>query len=1165
MADGRVIIDTSVNGDGAKKDLNKLEQETISSTKALAAKLAQVYRKNGDDQSTAMKKAWAEVRADAEQAANKIGLVWKGTTTSIKQEAESLSKTKLSMAIDANTQWAEAKVAKVSGLLKSVTGKAQQIRVDAETKLADSKLGKVKGLIKTVTGKARQIKVNAETKLAESKLGKVQALIKTVAGKAHKVKVNADTSGATSKLSGVTGGLGNIVTKLGLVAAAAKIAQTAMSLIGKGVAYNASIETYQTSFEVMTGSAEEAAKVVEELKKKSAETPFEMPELADTTQLLINYGFTADEAIDRMSMLGDISQGSADKMNRIATAYGQMSSAGKVQLEDVKQMIEAGFNPLQEISQTTGESMESLYDRISSGTLSVDEITASMQRSTAEGGKYFQSMEKQSQTFTGMMSTLKDNANQLLGNVMMPITNAISDTLLPTAIGAIDQMTTAFQTNGFQGLIAAGGQVINNFVLGIAGQLPTLIPTAVDALMTFLSGFTSNIGTILNTGMQILLGLVQGILAAIPNIIAAVPQIIGNFISGIITNLPQIIQTGINLVFSLITGLIRAIPDLVMAIPQLITAMQDAFRNVDWPQLGKDIINGIIDGLKSMGTALWDAAQELGGDILGFFQEKFKINSPSKVMRDIIGVGITEGIGAGITKGESYALNAVDALGSSILSKAKDINAGEMAIPMTVAATGEASPDTTSPQEEYTVMGEGVVTAMQTMAAGVDTEWQTVNAASGQIVTDMTRRDNGMITAFTEAVTANMQRFGVTHTDQWRNLNGVAQVILQDMSRRAISQTAAMVGGIVAQANSLPGQLRAVGSAAIGELIGGINSRRGEAESTTSSLVQGLLNKFKEGLGIHSPSREMFSIGQYMLQGLINGLDGDNLLQFVDNIVGTIKNNFSSINLKQLISAMGNDAVKLWQKLGINFGSGAFGQGGMMWPSDSRAITSYFGGRESPGGIGSTNHGGIDIGAAMGTPIYAALPGTVTLAGWNGGYGNCVIIDHGGGMQTLYGHMSAVGTTAGQNVLPGQVIGFVGSTGNSTGPHLHFSVLQGGAFLDPMMFFPGFKVGSKYIPRDMLAYVHQGEAVLRKDENPYANSGGSFWTDMLKGAINGQNALLSQTVTGGQHSQSKQSFTENHYYDSGETINLYQPVATPAEAYRAARIERKRRAFTDGK
>lgn len=203
-------------------------------------------------------------------------------------------------------------------------------------------------------------------------------------------------------------------------------------LVKEGITYNATVEQVQTSFEVMTGSAEEATDVVEKLKEIGAKTPFEFTGLAETTQLLMNYGFTADEAIDRMQMLGDISQGSADKMNRIATAYGQMSSAGKVSLEDVKQMIEAGFNPLQEISQSTGESMASLYDRISKGTISVDEITAAMQRATSEGGKYFQSMDKQSETLNGQWSTLKDNFSNTLGSILKPISEMLTNNILPT-------------------------------------------------------------------------------------------------------------------------------------------------------------------------------------------------------------------------------------------------------------------------------------------------------------------------------------------------------------------------------------------------------------------------------------------------------------------------------------------------------------------------------------------------------------------------------------------------------------------------------------------------------------------------------------------------------------------------------------------------------------
>lgn len=206
----------------------------------------------------------------------------------------------------------------------------------------------------------------------------------------------------------------------------------------QGVEFNAQIEQYKTSFEVMTGSAEKATEIVEKLKKIGAETPFELPQLAETTQLLMNYGFTADEAIDRMNMLGDISQGNAEKMTRIATAYGQMSSAGKVQLEDIKQMIEAGFNPLQEISESTGESMGSLYKRISKGTISVNEITESMKRSTSEGGKYFQSMDKQSQTLNGRWSTLKDTFNNFLGNSLKPISDFLRDKLIPSAIDLLE-------------------------------------------------------------------------------------------------------------------------------------------------------------------------------------------------------------------------------------------------------------------------------------------------------------------------------------------------------------------------------------------------------------------------------------------------------------------------------------------------------------------------------------------------------------------------------------------------------------------------------------------------------------------------------------------------------------------------------------------------------
>ena len=126
----------------------------------------------------------------------------------------------------------------------------------------------------------------------------------------------------------------------------------------------------------------------------------------------------------------------------------------------------------------------------------------------------------------------------------------------------------------------------------------------------------------------------------------------------------------------------------------------------------------------------------------------------------------------------------------------------------------------------------------------------------------------------------------------------------------------------------------------------------------------------------------------------------------------------------------------------------------MMWPSYTRTLTDRFGPREKHPVTGqATFHYGVDVGAGYGSSIYAAASGTVIFAGQNGGYGNCVMINHGNGYTTLYGHMSSISVVNGQSVSQGQVIGLVGATGRVTGPHLHFEVRNAsGTALDPMSF-----------------------------------------------------------------------------------------------------------------
>lgn len=116
------------------------------------------------------------------------------------------------------------------------------------------------------------------------------------------------------------------------------------------------------------------------------------------------------------------------------------------------------------------------------------------------------------------------------------------------------------------------------------------------------------------------------------------------------------------------------------------------------------------------------------------------------------------------------------------------------------------------------------------------------------------------------------------------------------------------------------------------------------------------------------------------------------------------------------------------------------GSGALAWPVSSHEITSDFGGRYHPIYGRYIFHDGIDIAADYGEPVHAADGGTVIYAGWISGYGNTVMVDHGNGMTTLYGHNDSLAVSEGQGVSKGSVIAYAGSTGNSTGPHLHFEV-----------------------------------------------------------------------------------------------------------------------------
>lgn len=782
---------------------------------------------------------------------------------------------------------------------------------------------------------------------------------------------------------------------------------------------------------------------------------------------------------------------------------------------------------------------------------------------------------------------------QLVGSLAPVIATIV--TVLMNVIQAIMPALGA-ALNVIMSVLEAVGPVVMNIL--------SIVVSVVSSIIQTLSPILSVIGLIVTT----IIASVSPIITFIADAVAIIIQVIGKIlytITGVLSTAFKVTSETWTNIMSFITGVVNGITGVISKISAVAGTVFNGIYTVCSNIMNKvdGVIHGVFDAIRSSWEGLTgfvggifngisDSVNELVSQVKGFVNGVIGgINAAVGLINKIPGVTISEipylARGTDNFKGGFARINeggrgelvmlpdgtqviphdvsmkyASEAAKASMGVKSQKVNTS-----LSLEVEEPKKEDNSfikgiaeDIDAEWQKVSDSTTTKWQAIKTFLETTWASIKQNTINTAALMTHEIQGRFTTNYSTINNLTTSFASMMGQQWQRVLSQITAVLDRISSASSSKFNEVKNTAVSIMNGLSPALYNVGVSAMNDLISGINSRQGDANNAASNLVESLLNKFKEGLGIASPSREMFSIGRYIIQGLINGLDGDNLLRFVDNIVGTIKDNFSNINLKQLISAMGSDVTKLWQKLGINFGSGAFGEGGMMWPTDSQSITSYFGGRDSPGGIGSTNHMGIDIGASEGTPIYAALPGTVTTAGWYGGYGNAVIIDHGGGMQTLYGHMSAVGTSPGMNVMPGQVIGFVGSTGNSTGPHLHFSVIQDGQWLDPLAFFPGFKVGSKYIPNDMLAYLHEGEAVVRKDENPHANSKGSFWTDILKGAVNSQNASI-QNETSQFFYNTTNMITNNNNNETIQNVYFQETPKRPSEFRQALKQEGRRLAF----
>lgn len=389
----------------------------------------------------------------------------------------------------------------------------------------------------------------------------------------------------------------------------------------------------------------------------------------------------------------------------------------------------------------TGETMEQVNKRYEEGKISVEDVTKAMQFASSEGGKFYQSMEKQSKTLNGQLSTLKDNWGQLVGAIAKTPSGFLTKKILPEINNLLASLQESFEGEGLQGLVQTLLNWLVNLAVLIAEQAPLFITAFNEIMINVINSIIENLPIFLQSGIDILMALINGLISAIPQLIPVIFTALQTMSIAITNNLPMIIDAGIKLIFALIDGilnnldkvimiaidvilalalgllqalplllekvpeiiiklvkaltepkmlaklisaaldlilalaggLIKALPQLILMVPQIILeigkSLSDTILKTDWGKLGKDILNGLLNGLIDFGTVVKDTVKKVGKKITTEIKNFFGIASPSKLMKNEVGKYLPEGIAVGIEANTDSALKSIDNMNEEIMNR----------------------------------------------------------------------------------------------------------------------------------------------------------------------------------------------------------------------------------------------------------------------------------------------------------------------------------------------------------------------------------------------------------------------------------------------------------------------------------------------------------------
>lgn len=523
------------------------------------------------------------------------------------------------------------------------------------------------------------------------------------------VKLNSDPAEkATSKWTVAAGQL--------IADFAKKAASSLKSVVKSGLDYNAQMESYLTNFKVMLGDEQLAAEKLEEIRRMAASTPFSLSDLTEGTQTLLQFGIAADDTTGVLKRLGDISLGNADKLQTLVRAYGKMSSAQKVTLENVNMMIDAGFNPLNQICDATGESMSALYKRISDGKVSFNELEAAVAAATSEGGQFYNGMLEASQTFNGRLSTLKDNVAALTGELTSGLFSALGDIIvkaneLVVSITEDDSKMAALKET--IGVLTAAVVSVTAAVLSYKATVA--VATAITALHTAATtamAAAHKAAAAGATGLQVAQAALNTVLSANP--IGLVVAALAALAAGLVTayHTSETFRSAVDSAFSAIQK----------------TASNVIGSVVDWINELVARIKGAAAALGSLKNGLGaakDAYNEAYSDSIGSYQQS-KRDKASQSRLDKHNERVAQSqADAARSSGSSGAAASATAAAAAATSAAKSTKQATADIIKSISDT------TTAVKDGVTTTTE---TVTETLSNGTTQQKQVITSTSRQLV-----------------------------------------------------------------------------------------------------------------------------------------------------------------------------------------------------------------------------------------------------------------------------------------------------------------------------------------------------------------------------------------------------------------------------------------------